>query len=116
MDGDSFWRWISELYLNLDSWTDKKIKIEGAVWKNPEMFGETEFAIGRMMMVCCAADMQPVGVMATWKDAIGLNDDEWIRITGTVSKTEYEGENEPMILVDSIEKIGRPRFEYIYPF
>ena len=116
MDGDSFGRWLSELYLNLDSWTDKKIKIEGAVWKNPEMFGETEFAIGRMMMVCCAADMQPVGVMATWKDAIGLNDDEWIRITGTVSKTEYESENEPMILVDSIEKIGRPRFEYIYPF
>lgn len=116
MDDDTFGRWLSELYLNLNLWTDKKIKIEGSIWKNPDMFGETEFAIGRMMMVCCAADMQPVGVIASWAKAADLQDDEWVRITGTVATTEYEGEYEPIILVESVEKITRPQLEYIYPF
>ena len=60
--------------------------------------------------------MQPVGVIASWAKAADLQDDEWVRITGTVATTEYEGEYEPMILVESVEKITRPQLEYIYPF
>lgn len=116
MDDDSFGRWLPELYLNLDSWTDKKIKIEGAVWKNSEILGEKEFAIGRMMMVCCAADMQPAGLIANWQEADSLSDDDWVRITGTISKIEYEGSFEPLILVEKAEKIKRPALEYVYPF
>ncbi|WP_252723509.1 TIGR03943 family putative permease subunit [Treponema pedis] len=116
MDDDSFGRWLPELYLNLDSWTDKKIKIEGAVWKNSEILGEKEFAIGRMMMVCCAADMQPAGLIANWQEADSLSDDDWVRITGTISKIEYEGSFEPLILVEKAEKIKRPILEYVYPF
>lgn len=116
MDDDSFGRWLPELYLNLDSWLGKKIKIEGAVWKNLEILSGNEFALGRMMMVCCAADMQPVGLIASWENAEALSDDDWVRLTGTISKTEYEGNSEPLIIVDSAEKITRPQFEYVYPF
>lgn len=116
MDDDTFGRWLSEIYLNLESWEGKKIKIEGAVWKNPDVFGKNEFALGRMMMVCCAADMQPAGLMASWDKAETLNEDDWVRITGVLSKIEYNGEFDPFIIAESVEKIKRPQFEYIYPF
>lgn len=116
MDDDSFGRWLPELYLNLDSWIGKKIKIDGAVWKNTEFLTENEFALGRMMMVCCAADMQPVGLVASWQNANTLAGDEWVRLIGTISKTEYEGNFEPLILVEEVQKIQRPQLEYVYPF
>lgn len=116
MDDESFGRWLPELYLNLDSWLGKKIKIEGAVWKNSEILSKKEFALGRMMMVCCAADMQPVGLIASWENAETLLDEDWVRLTGTISKTEYEGNIEPLIIVDKAEKIKRPQLEYVYPF
>ena len=116
MNDNTFGRWLPELYLNLDSWIDKKIKIEGAVWKNPEVLTENEFAIGRMLMVCCAADMQPAGIIAQWSKSDELKEDDWIRVTGTISKTEYEGNFEPLILVSEVETIQRPSLEYVYPF
>ncbi|UTC62822.1 TIGR03943 family protein [Treponema sp. OMZ 787] len=116
MDNETFGRWLPELYLNLDSWLDKKIKIEGAVWKNPEVLSENEFAIGRMLMVCCAADMQPAGLVAQWTKTEEPQEDDWVRVTGTISKTEYEGSFEPLIIVDNIEIIPRPALEYVYPF
>ena len=116
MDDETFGRWLPELYLNLDSWVNKKIKIEGSVWKNPEVLSENEFAVGRMLMVCCAADMQPAGLIAQWFRANELKEDDWVRVTGTISKTEYEGSFEPLIIVDNIEFIPRPVLEYVYPF
>lgn len=116
MDDETFGRWLPELYLNLDSWVNKKIKIEGSVWKNPEVLSENEFAVGRMLMVCCAADMQPAGLIAQWFRANELKEDDWVRVTGTISKTEYEGSFEPLIIVDNIEFIPRPALEYVYPF
>jgi len=116
MDDETFGRWLPELYLNLDSWVNKKIKIEGSVWKNPEVLSENEFAIGRMLMVCCAADMQPAGLIAQWFKANELKEDDWVRVTGTISKIEYEGSFEPLIIVDNIEFIPRPALEYVYPF
>lgn len=116
MNDDSFGRWLPELYLNLDSWVGKKIKVEGAVWKNSEVLAENEFAIGRMMMVCCAADMQPAGLIATWENASSLDEDDWVRVTGVITKMEYENSPEPFIVAETVEKITRPSLEYVYPF
>lgn len=68
-----------------------------------------------MMMTCCAADMQPVGVLAQWNDVPTLTDGEWIEVTGTLSKKPYKNSFDPLIIVETIKKVDPPQREYIYP-
>ena len=60
--------------------------------------------------------MQPAGIIAQWPKSGELKEDDWVRVTGTISKTEYEGNFEPVIRVSEVETIQRPSLEYVYPF
>ena len=115
MNDDTFAQWLTELYTKPDAWIGKKITATGSVWKDGELFEKDEFALARMMMICCAADMQPVGVLAQWNDIQALIDGEWIEVTGTLSKKPYKDSFDPLIIVETIKKIDPPQREYIYP-
>ena len=115
MDSDTFTQWLTELYTKPDAWVGKKITATGSVWKDGELFEKNEFALARMMMICCAADMQPVGLLAQWSGAQELTDGEWVEITGTLSKKPYKAGFDPYIIVASVKKIDSPGREYIYP-
>lgn len=115
MDDRNFAPWLTELYTQLDSWVGTKITVSGSVWKDQDYFAADEFAVARMMMLCCAADMQPVGFLAQWDNAKNLTDNEWVMVSGTVGKKQYESSADPIIIVDRVEKIPRPQREYLYP-
>ena len=114
MDDVHFSAWISELYTKLDLWIGTKITASGSVWKDGELFASDEFALARMMMVCCAADLQPVGILAKWDEHQTLTDGEWVEITGTIAKTPYKDRFDPLIIVESVKKITPPQQEYVY--
>lgn len=115
MDDNTFAEWLTELYTKPDAWVGKKITARGAVWKDGDFFGKDEFAVARMMMICCAADMQPVGILAQWKDISTLTDGEWVEVTGTLSKQPYKNTFDPLIIVETVTKITAPHNIYIYP-
>ena len=114
MDDVHFSAWISELYTKLDLWVGTKITASGSVWKDGDLFASDEFALARMMMVCCAADLQPVGILAKWDEHQTLTDGEWVEITGTIAKTPYKDRFDPLIIVESVKKITPPQQEYVY--
>jgi TIGR03943 family protein len=114
MDDVHFSAWMSELYTKLDLWVGTKITASGSVWKDGDMFASDEFALARMMMVCCAADLQPVGILAKWDEHQTLTDGEWVEITGTIAKTPYKDRFDPLIIVESVKKITPPQQEYVY--
>lgn len=114
MDDVHFSAWMSELYTKLDLWVGTKITASGSVWKDGELFASDEFALARMMMVCCAADLQPVGILAKWDEHQTLTDGEWVEITGTIAKTPYKDRFDPLIIVESVKKITPPQQEYVY--
>ena len=114
MDDVHFSAWISELYTKLDLWEGTKITASGSVWKDGDLFASDEFALARMMMVCCAADLQPVGILAKWDEHQTLTDGEWVEITGTIAKTPYKDRFDPLIIVESVKKITPPQQEYVY--
>ena len=115
MDDDTFSLWLTELYTKLDKWVGTEITAVGSVWKDSELFEPNDFALARMMMTCCAADMQPVGLLAQWSGAQELTDGEWVEITGMLSKKPYKAGFDPYIIVASVKKIDSPGREYIYP-
>lgn len=114
MDDEHFAAWITELYTKPDLWVGTKITASGSIWKDKELFASDEFALARMMMVCCAADLQPVGILAKWNESDTLTDGEWVEITGTIAKTPYQDRFDPLIIVDAVKKITPPQQAYIY--
>lgn len=115
MDDGTFSLWLTELYTKLDKWVGVEITAVGSVWKDSELFEPHDFALARMMMTCCAADMQPVGLLAQWSGAQELTDGEWVEITGTLAKKPYKAGFDPYIIVASVKKVDPPGREYIYP-
>ena len=115
MDNDNYVRWIQEIYENIEKYNAKKIQVSGFVFKE-EQFEDNEFVSARMMMVCCAADMQPIGFLCRYDKAAELKVDTWIRVYGTITKGEFNGNVIPVIEADKVENTEKPEFDYVYPF
>ena len=115
VNDENFTAWLSELYTNLAAWEGKKITVSGIVWKDGELFAQNEFALARMMMICCAADMQPVGILAQWHEAAQLQEGAWVQLQGTLAKKTYQDADEPLIICSSVAIVPRPVREYVYP-
>ena len=106
--------WDNELYSNMEKYKGKNIEITGKVLKDEEMEAD-EFGVIRMMMSCCAADLQPVGLICHYDGADGLKGDSWVAVKGKIVLEEYEGELYPVISVESVQKAEKPKDEYVYP-
>lgn len=115
VDSENYVRWMEELFNNLDQYKGKKIEVTGFVYKD-DQFGENEFVSARMMMVCCAADMQTVGFLCKYNGSPELTADSWIKVTGTIEEGEFEGSKMTVIEVDQIENTEKPENEYVYPY
>ncbi|BCN31144.1 hypothetical protein bsdtb5_24390 [Anaeromicropila herbilytica] len=112
---DNFYEWLDELYSNTSKYEGYQIQMKGFVYKDSTVMKKNEFALARMLMSCCVADLVPCGPLCTYDKAIDLKKDHWIIITGILHKGEYEGEVEPQIEIKSIKNAMKPKDEYIYP-
>lgn len=115
MEDGNYIRWLNEIYENIEKYNDKKIEVIGFVFKD-EQFNDNEFVAARMVMVCCAAHMQTVGLLCKYENAAELEVDTWIKVYGTISNGEFEGSNMPVIKVDKVENVEKPEVDYVYPF
>ena len=49
------------------------------------------FVIGRMLMTCCEADTQYVGLVCRWPDARLLAKGEWVEVTASIEIKWHKG-------------------------
>lgn len=115
MNERNFVQWLQELYENGDRYEGKSIQIVGFVFKDKD-FQENQFVPARFMMSCCAADMQPVGLLCNYGNAGILERDSWVKVQGTVKSGEFQGERVPMVEVERVEAAEKPKIEYVYPY
>ena len=115
VDTDNYVKWMEELYDNLDRYIGKKIQVEGFIYKD-EQFEDNAFALARMMMVCCAADMQTIGFLCSYQNTDQLQLDAWIKVYGIIEKGELDGSEIAKIKVEQIENTEKPEMDYVYPF
>ncbi|MDU5082120.1 TIGR03943 family protein [uncultured Tissierella sp.] len=115
LDEDNFIKWIDEIYINVDKYEGKTIELTGFVFRNNE-FKQSEFVMGRLMMVCCAADTQVIGFLCNYDKASELEEGSWNKISGILKSIEDNEEKIPLIEIESIEEANRPENEFIYPY
>ncbi|SHE92593.1 TIGR03943 family putative permease subunit [Clostridium fallax] len=112
---------LNKLGDNLDDYIGKKVIITGFVYRESN-YKENQFALSRLLMTCCAADTQLVGIFCKYDNSKDLKENNWVRVTGEIESTKYKNENDkkekvlPMIKVDSLESIEKPKNIYIYPY
>jgi putative membrane protein len=116
MDSNNFSYCLNEVYCNIDTYEGMPLEIVGFVFKDKEKLKTNEFVAARLMMVCCAADMQTVGFLCQYEKAVELEEESWVVVSGTISKTEFEGEYIPIINVQNVEITEKPQHDYIYPY
>lgn len=81
---------ISQLIRDWDVYEGKSVSIEG-------LFSETVVghddlsAVFRYLITCCAADAMPVGVFAARQRDLDLKNDDWVSISGRVTKIKLDG-------------------------
>lgn len=116
---DLFGMWYSQLYMHMEEYEGYTVVITGYVLKDPEAYGENEFAVARLAMTCCVADLAPAGLHCKYGEAAGLKEDSWITVEGklTASYEEYDGHKyaDPLIIVSGITPAEKVE-GYVYPY
>ncbi|WP_080831648.1 TIGR03943 family putative permease subunit [Cohnella massiliensis] len=100
-----------DLYLN--NFIGKEMAINGFVYRD-ETMADHQFVIGRFAVQCCTADALPYGVMVEAEDASRFGNDSWLRVTGTIGTTEYNGMTIMKLDLTNAEEIEPIKEPYIY--
>lgn len=108
-DESNYTKYLKEIHENIDANVNKTVKITGFVFKMPD-FKEDFFVCGRSTM--SNGEETVAGILCKYDEATTLNDNEWIEITGIITKGEYNG-TMPILKVGTITKITAPANTYV---
>lgn len=116
-DDDNYTKLLYDVQQAPEQYEGKKVKAVGFVYREAS-FTDTEFVVGRMYMLCCAADAQLIGLMGQWDKAASLEDGQWVSVEGTLA-TQYYQEDDmkgiiPIIKITELRPIEEPENPYIY--
>lgn len=109
---EQFYQWLIELDQHPGKYEGYTIQIHGTILRDEGMKGN-EFALGRMMMSCCVADLAYCTINCEWDGAEDLKLEKWVDVSGTVHFDE--GMN-ARVLVNEIKDAYPPDEQYVYPF
>lgn len=81
---------ITALVRGFDRFDGKQVSIQGLFAKTVSGHDELS-AVFRYLITCCAADAQPVGVFISSRAEEGIENNQWVRVKGTVELRKMDG-------------------------
>lgn len=112
---EEFYQWINEFYNNYDKYKGYEVTIKGMKYQDDSISGD-KFAIVRLAMVCCAADLVPCGPLCQYDKTANLKDDAWYTVTGVLGNETVNGQMEIKLSVNKVEEASAPDEPYVYPY
>jgi putative membrane protein len=88
--------------------------VVGFVYRDPR-FADDQFMVGRFTLTCCVADALAIGIIVQADEAKSLQQDTWVRITGTFQAGDAAGQTMPILIADEIVPVQEPDQPYLYP-
>ncbi|BBO69921.1 hypothetical protein DSCA_38510 [Desulfosarcina alkanivorans] len=85
----------------------RQVVTEGLVYR-PAIMPENYLTLFRFAIFCCAADALPVWVFVENTGVEAFEDENWIRVAGTVRIVNFNGTDVPVIEADTIVKKAAP--------
>jgi uncharacterized repeat protein (TIGR03943 family) len=108
--------WWRSFQANTDysTFTNQEAKIVGFVYKDPR-YGEESFLATRFIVSCCVADAAVVGLVVRWPDAMTLEDDQWVEVSGKFAPSTLETWKPPLLVAETVTPVDTPAQPYLYP-
>ncbi len=119
MTSENFINIYEDIYGNPQNYLGKLINMKGFIYKQKGL-NKDEFILSRIVVSCCAADAQLVGILCGNSEEKTLTEGTWVNIEGILSQREYKDAKSgeisviPMIKVSKVEKLDAQNNEYIY--
>lgn len=111
---EDYYIWMYELSNSYEKYAGWTVTIKGFVYRDPELEKKCDYAVVRLAMWCCAADLSPMGVLVYRDDTEEPAENTWVSVTGTLGITE-DGSS-VTLNAQRIEAAQKPEEEYIYPY
>ena len=111
---EDFLQWVDALYKHPHQFEGYRISVKGMTFHDSRFMSETEFIPARLLMVCCAADLVPYGLVCRYDKISELENGAWLTVTGTLAVRDYRGSPEPQIDVEKLEP-AEAVDAYLYP-
>lgn len=114
---ETFYCYLEDIQKEIHKYEGRDIEVEGMVYKNKDI-KSNQFIITRLVMNCCAADSQYIGVICDY-NGDSLKEGAWVRVIGKMTHSnisDIRGNNKivPLITVNKIEAIKEPKEAFIY--
>ncbi|MDF2614304.1 MAG: hypothetical protein K0S71_2090 [Clostridia bacterium] len=117
LNSENYTKILTDIEQNPKDYIGKRIQLEGFVYRGPQ-FEPDDFVIARMYMLCCAADAQITGLMASWERGSTLGEEQWLHVEGVLKTKEYEMDGQksliPIIEIETAVKLPTPDNQYVY--
>lgn len=117
-DGHIFLETLDEIYGQEEIDTEKSYHLKGFVYRDENM-AENQFVVARLMIVCCVADAQTIGLLCQYEGAAALSQGQWVEVDGTLFETEdvaQDGSGKiPAMKVDVFKLSEQTGTGYVYP-
>jgi len=119
MTSGNFINTYDDIYGNPHKHIGRAINIKGFIY-NQKGLNKDEFILSRIVVSCCAADAQLVGILCDYSNEKKFTEGTWVNIEGTLGEREYKdfksGEVSviPIIKINKLEKTDKSGNEYIY--
>ena len=98
---------LLEIARRMKQMDGRQVVTEGLVYR-PAIMPENYLTLFRFAIFCCAADALPVWVFVEKTGVEAFDDENWIRVAGTVRIVNFNGTDVPVIKADTIVKTAAP--------
>lgn len=114
---ENFYCYLEDIQKDIYKYEGRDIEVEGMVYKSKDI-KSNQFIITRLVMNCCAADSQYIGVICDYNGA-SLKECTWVRVIGKITHSnisDIRGKAKvlPLVTVDKVENIKQPKETFIY--
>lgn len=119
MTNENFISIYEDIYGKPYNYVDRIINMKGFIYKQKGL-NKNEFILSRILVSCCAADAQLVGILCDYSEGNALTEGSFVNIEGLLGEREYKDSKSgeiniiPFIKVDKIEKIDEQNNDYIF--
>ncbi|MGH4123048.1 MAG: TIGR03943 family putative permease subunit [Clostridium sp.] len=119
MTSGNFINTYEDIYGNPHKYVGRTINMKGFIY-NQKGLNKAEFILSRIVVSCCAADAQLVGILCDYSKGEILAEGTWVNIEGTLGEREYKDVKSgeiiviPIIKVNKTEKTDKQNNEYLY--
>jgi putative membrane protein len=109
-NNDNFFTSLKEIYGHLEEYKNRSVVIRGFVVKEKDI--RDSFLLSRMVVSCCAADTEIIGIRCNYNKSLSIKGGQWVEVKGRFNQLN-KGEP-PVLVVEVVKAVERPEDSYLY--